>query len=135
MAAVNGIKGSVSFADQSDLFGGSGAHQVLANKWSGSIDRDVHDVTPFSPASTARVHIGGLHSMSGSMEGFLDGDTPPSLTHMTSDNVPAEFILTATANRKYTFNGILSNWSVNVDAQGMNTWSASFTSSGAITPA
>ena len=133
MAAVNGIKGNISFAGQSDLTGGSGAHQILANKWSGSIDRDVHDVTPFDPASTARVHIGGLHSMSGTMEGFLDSSTGADISHMTADEAPAAFLMTATTGRTYSFNGILSNWSPSVDAQGVNTWSASFTSSGAIT--
>lgn len=136
MAAVNGIKGAISFAGQSDLVAGQ-ANALLANKWSGSYDRDVHDVTPFLPDGNARVHVGGLHSFSGTMEGFLDGSTAPSMTHMTNDEVPAEFILTAHSGntKKFTFNGIMSNFSPSVDAQGVNTWSASFTSSGPVTEA
>ena len=132
MAAIIGIKGNVSFADQSDLFGGSGANQVLANKWSGSIDRDTHDVTPFNAPSSARKNIGGLHVMTGNMEGFLDSATGPDISHMTSDKVPAAFVLTATTGKTYGFNGILSNWSTNVDAGSPNTWSASFISDGVI---
>lgn len=132
MAAVTGIKGNISFAGQSDLTGGSGANQILANKWSSSKDRDTHDVTPFNAPSNARKNIGGLHVMTGTMEGFLDAAIGPDISHMTEDEIPAEFVLTATTGRTYTFNGILSNFSSNVDAQSPNTWSASFISDGPI---
>lgn len=130
MAAVNGIKGAISFAGASDL--ASGAHAILANKWSGSIDRDTHDVTRYSPEKNARQHIGGLHSMSGSMSGFLDDTTKHDLGHMTGDDAPAAFVLTATTGRLYSFNGILSNWSVDSDVQGVCTWSCTFISDGEI---
>jgi len=131
MAAVNGILGSLTFAGATDLVGAA-AHSVLANKWSASFDRDSHDVTPFSPTGAARKHIGGLHSMSGSIEGFLDGTTAHDISHMTSDDAPAAFVLTATTGRTYSFNGILTNWSVTIDVQGVSTWSGSFVSDGVV---
>ena len=70
--------------------------------------------------------------MTGSMEGFLDSAAGPDISHMTDDEVPAAFVMTATTGRTYSFNGILSNFSPNVDSGAPNTWSASFISDGPI---
>ena len=132
MAAIHGRTGDINFAGATDLDTG-GAHKLLASAWSSSIDRDVFDVTPFSPTSNARARIGGLHGMTGTVSGFLDDTVGPDLSHMTSDEAPAAFVLTSVTSRTYSFNGILSNFSPSVDVQGANTWSASFESDGPIT--
>lgn len=137
MAAIAGIKGSIAWVAQgSDLVSG-GAHALQANKWSGSIDRDIHDVTPFAPTSNARVKIPGLHSMSGTIEGFLDDTTAHDVSIFTADPqaVSGAITLTATTNRTYSADALLSNWSVVVDAQGVNTFSCSFETTGVIATA
>ncbi len=132
MAAIAGIKGAIQFPQASDLTGGSGAHQVQASRWSASIDRDVFDASPFDPTSLAKVSVPGLHVMTGTIEGFLDDTTGHDYTHFQDTAATASMVLTATTGRTYTFTGIISNWSASADSQGVNTYSCSFQSSGAI---
>ena len=134
MAAITGIKGSIDYAGATDMTGGSGAQQLLATKWSGSFDMDVHEVTPFDPTGRAKLKIAGLHDFSGTIEGFLDDTTTHDISHFTDGDVPAasDFELYAHTSRSYIFAGLLSNFSVNTDVQGPNTWTANFTSSGVV---
>ena len=134
MAAILGQTGTITFADATDLGAGApGVHRLLSSKWNASIDREMHDLTPFAPTSAARLSIGGLHKMTGTIEGFLDATVKHDLTHMTAGVAAAAFVLTASTDITYSFNGWLSNWSVNVDVGVPNTFSCSFESSGAIT--
>jgi hypothetical protein len=133
MAQFTGRLGAVSFAGQDDLsVAEGGENRILANKWSADAARDIHDVTPFNPTGNAKQHLGGLYMLSGTIEGFLDNTAAADLSHMSSDEAPAGFVLTAYTGYTYTFDGLLSNFSVDIDVQGPSTWSASFTSSGAI---
>lgn len=132
MSAIHGRTGSISIAGAATDLNAGGAHALLANGWSGSIDRDTHDVTPFNPTSAAKKNIGGLHVMTGSISGFLDGTAPHVIAAFTSDEDPVAFVLTSSTNRTYSFNGVLSNFSPTVGVQAVNTWSASFISDGVI---
>lgn len=133
MAATIGNTGSITFPTVTDLVATTGANSLLCYRWSGSITRDMHDVTAFAPTSMARSTLGGLHVMTGTCEGFLDDTVAHTYSvSMAQAAAIASAVLTADTGHTYTFDCFISDWSVTVDVNAVNVWSCSFQSSGAI---
>jgi hypothetical protein len=124
MAAIMGITGSISATGDNVM--------LLTKAWSFDWTREIHDASTFA-GGEYDVTLPGLHGLSGRAEGWLDDTTAISLASFKTDGLT--FVLTASSGRTYTFAGIFSNFSPTSELNAVNSWSASFESTGAITVA
>lgn len=136
MAVVTGVKGQVT------LPAGTGAPTTLhVTRWTGNIQRDVHDISVFQGTpDNARRKLGGLYHLTGTAEGFCDGTVNVSLVAAGSmtieDALPtAGCVLQVTTSRTFTFSAIISNFRFAVDKGGQATLGIDFESSGEVTEA
>jgi hypothetical protein len=118
--------------------GGAGGQAGLIQRWDAEVIREDFDGTVFTDGShiNARKTLGGMHHLVGSCEAIIDDAAIPVLTHMqTEDASPtAGFELNAVGSTHgYTFSGILSRISLNVERRGQARVTMNFESSGAIT--
>tara|TARA_R110000824_G_scaffold43358_2_gene127009 strand:+ start:188 stop:574 length:387 start_codon:yes stop_codon:yes gene_type:complete len=121
MARIVGNDGNVTFA----------AHSITASSWTMTISRVVSDVTGFD--DIARSKLGGIAEITGSLSGFLDGDTDPDFTGAVLNNNYAGSAITLTATTGRTWvcaNAIVSNISVSTTKTGDCTVSLDFAFSG-----
>ena len=137
MAFFRGEEGSVKFNSA-----GSTVAQVLSTTaWSLDTTKDTLDVT--AHGKVAREFVGGLTSGSGTVEvlytaasGETNNFTTDSLT--TNDPADAKFELYlddngGSADKKISFNGIVTGTSFSSSVGDLTTISVSFITSGAIT--
>lgn len=130
MAAINGTTGTISLGTAIPA-----GLVALASRWSADLTRETADVTPFDPGAAddnARVNIGGLQTMSGTAEGFLDSAVKFVTSVFDTDGAAAEFVLTASTGRTYTFQGIVTGFSPSAEVGVPNSWTCSFVSDGPI---
>ena len=123
MARIVGNDGNVTFA----------AHGITASSWTMTISRVVSDVTGFD--DTARSKLGGIAEITGSLSGFLDGDTDPDFTGAVLNNnyAGSAITLTAASGRSWAGTAIVSNISVSTTKTGDCTVSLDFAFTGDVT--
>lgn len=128
MAAISGALGGITNTTTDGQTG-------LITRWTASIDREVHDITNFDDSTTnARTKLGGMYDLKGTCEGTVNGAAMPALLDVkTPDSTgKASMILTSSAGHTYTFTAITSNLSLDVPKAGVQTFTLSFESSGAV---
>lgn len=111
-----------------------GTHNIVANAWSMSISRPLNDVTGFAD-DTAQVR-GGVPTYSGSISGFMDDSSAPTLSKgsfNTGDVVAVALI--AQSGNQWSGDAVVSGVSVSSSKTGDATISFDFTFTGDVTEA
>lgn len=131
---VSGANGGVTFPTA------VGGQTIQITDWTGTIDREIFDVSNFDDTDNWRTKQGGMSHLTGSATGFFDADVSDAdkaTTFGTEDASPtASCVLTAYTAKTFTFGGILSNITFGATkAGGPVPISFNFESSGAVTEA
>ena len=125
MAAITGTTGNIT-----------GGSNVILNpfSWSANWSRDVLEATAFQAVTYAAKRV-GLHKLTGSAEGFIHETTAANIAGATGFSTDSlTFVLTASTTHTYTFQGVFTSWAVTSGTGELSKWSATFESSGAVTP-
>ena len=136
MAFFRGEEGSVKFNSS----GGTAAEVVSTTAWSLDLTKDTLDVT--AHGKVAREFVGGLTSGSGSVELLYTAQTGETDNFISdalgsNDQADAKFELflddnSGTADKKITFDGIVTGASFSSTVGDLSTVSVSFITSGTI---
>lgn len=133
---ISGVKGSITINTGLIQFGSSSNVTSRVLRWSLSIAREEHDTTAFGISNNMRTFVGGMASFTGRCEGYLDDTESLDVTQLENeDQAAAEFVLTATTGRTYTFNGIITGVDMGIEKGAHSSFSLTFRGSGAITVA
>lgn len=128
MAITTGSAGTVTIPSMTELH---------VTKWSANITREVFDTSTFAGADNAKTKTGGLATLTGSIEGFMDSASAVDFSDLTTQNQAptAAFILATKTGNTYTFDGLLQNIAIDSPKSGMATYTANFTGSSEIVEA
>lgn len=135
MAAITGVTGSVSFTG----LGAPADANLRMTRWTANIRRDIHETSNWVDATNAKTKVGGMYDLAGSAEGFLDSGfnlvAGDASGFEAEDAAAAAIVLTASTLRTFTFTGLISNYRVTSEKNGVVTVAFDFESSGAVVPA
>jgi hypothetical protein len=130
MAAFMGTVGKVTVTST------TGATLLNVDEWSLDINAETPESTAFGAGScNARDHLSGLHSASGSASGMCDGTTALSMSDFaTPSTCSVSLGFDWATDRTFVFTAILTSYSCSTERGEVVRWTATFESSGAITP-
>tara|TARA_R110000824_G_scaffold13220_1_gene57527 strand:+ start:11448 stop:11828 length:381 start_codon:yes stop_codon:yes gene_type:complete len=124
MARIIGNEGSITV----DTF------NITANAWSMSISRVVNDVTAFTDSTTS--HRGGIPTYTGSVSGFMDDASAPSITEANfATGTEVTLTLLAQSGNSWSGEAVVSGVSISSSKTGDATISFDFTYNGTVTEA
>ena len=133
MAALSGVKGNISLAT-----GTGQTSSLLVTRWTSSADREIHDISNFDSPTNERDKLAGMLHLIGTVEGVVDSGAMILLTQMQDEDLTdtATFRLISrrgtSTSAQYNFDGHVSNTSLDVPKGGVQRWSMTFESTGAI---
>lgn len=138
MAIITGVSGTVTIPEAELGFdvGSATAINATVFVWSATMSRDIFPADVFDGSSTAKLKIGGLHQLTGTLEGFMDKVLAFDFGTMTTADHPgstADFVLNSDASDSYTFKGLISSVTMNVTKGAVATFTCAFRSVSAIT--
>ena len=133
MSVVSGAGGSVEWTSE-------GTQSTLITEWTADIQRKIFEVSSFDNESNAKDKIGGTHKAVGTLTGFVDAAAMPVIQEFQDSAVgvsrTGHIELVATGGTDgtvgYEFDSLLSDIALDVPKQGMQAFSCSFQSIGAI---
>jgi hypothetical protein len=146
MPAIVGTSGSVVFTAMSASSPAADSIvEASVRRWTANITRSSNEANTFSATSSARVRLGGVIRLTGSLDGWLDTtqvflptDWNASILGTTYAATADGFVLNAsskggTQRIQYKFAGWLSGLRVGVRRAELNSFTCDFVSTGTIT--
>lgn len=125
MAVVTGVLGTVSLNEAlTGLKTTTTTANLHVSGWTLNMTQDALETTTWDNASNAREYIGGLATGTGSATVLFDSaiklHTANAVLVISEENkAAAEFVLTATSGRTYTFDGLISRFSIESSKAGL----------------
>jgi predicted secreted protein len=128
MAIVSGVLGTITLNKASTGLNAAGqsTSNLHVSGWTLNLSQDMLEVTSWDNASNAREYIGGMSTGTGTATVLYDSGQ--AIDHASTGNItvlneenkaPASFVLTATTARTYTFDGLVSGFSITSEKAGL----------------